>query len=56
MLLFLVAVAVFIAAMMVGSAVGGALASLVQGLVWRDGRAIAAFDDVSHRAMRQDVN
>jgi hypothetical protein len=55
-LLFLVAVAVFIAAMMVGSAVGGALASLVQGLAWRDGRAIAAFDDVSHRAMRQDVN
>lgn len=55
-LLFLAAVAVFIAAMLLGSAVGAALASVVQGLAWRDGRAYAAFDDASPRAMRHDVN
>lgn len=56
MLLLLAAVAVFMVAMMVGSAVGAALASLVHGHAWRDGRAIAAFEDVSRQAMRQDVN
>jgi F0F1-type ATP synthase membrane subunit c/vacuolar-type H+-ATPase subunit K len=54
-LLFLAAVAVFVAAMMVGSAIGAALASLVQ-VTWRDPHATGAIDNVSSRAMRRDTN
>jgi F0F1-type ATP synthase membrane subunit c/vacuolar-type H+-ATPase subunit K len=54
-LLFLAAVAVFVAAMMAGSAIGAALASLVQ-VTWRDPQATGAIDNVSSRAMRRNTN
>lgn len=55
MLLFLAAVAVFVAAMLVGSAIGAALASLVR-VTWRGAHALAAIDDLSPRAMQRDAN